>query len=135
MSIAGLIAALILTGVLALWVAAPFLRRNTASAMSAQQSRVGRQRERLQVYYARVLRNLHDLDEDYATGKLDEADYRADRALWVERGAQVLQALDRLDAQHLIAPLDADEAAIDDAIDRTIEAAVQAYRGAAQAEA
>jgi len=83
-----------------------------------------RQRERLEVYYERVLTNLHDLDEDYATGKLDKAEYEHDRALWVERGVQALKALEELDTEHLVAPVMADDATIDEAIDHAIETAV-----------
>lgn len=133
MSIPGLIAALVLTAAFMLWVAVPFLRAS-ASPQRQPPDSLARQRERLLLYYGRVLRNLHDLDEDFATGKLEEEGYRDDRSAWMARGAQVLQALDRLDAQHLIAPLEADDAAIDDAIDRSIEAAVLAYRGAVQPE-
>lgn len=119
MSIPGILAALLIFAILVVWVIAPLLRAPKVDALT--QSSVERQRERLQLYYSRVLRNLHDLDEDFATGKLDDADYAAERALWVERGIHALKALDTLDAQHLVAPTHADDAAIDLAIDRAVE--------------
>ncbi|GAB4521299.1 MAG: hypothetical protein OHK0046_32500 [Anaerolineae bacterium] len=120
MSTTGLVVSLIIVGMVVLWVALPLLRR----AAPNTESLVERHRERLQVYYARVLRNLHDLDEDYATGKLHEDEYRVEREEWVQRGVQALKALDELDAEHLTAPQAADNAAIDEAIDRTIEEAI-----------
>jgi hypothetical protein len=65
MSITGLIVALIITLAL-LWVfALPFIEPASQLATVAD---VERQRERLKLYYERVLRNIHDLDEDHLTG-------------------------------------------------------------------
>jgi hypothetical protein len=133
MSIAGFIGALFIAAVFILWVASPFFQRGRVQVVSNTDTDIlERQRERLLVYYNRVLRNIHDLDEDFATGKLDEREYQDDRARWSERGVQALRALDQLDSQHLVAPTGADMAAIDTAIETTIdqriEEAVRTYR-------
>lgn len=127
MSIAGLIAGGIIVLVFLLYIAAPIFRHNNDAEINTRDV-VARQRERLQVYYARVLRNLHDLDEDHATGKLSEDEYLYDREQWVQRGVQALQALDSLDAQHLVAPQESDDAEIDAAIDSVIESKIHEYR-------
>lgn len=122
MSIAGLIVSGLIVLALVWWVFGPLLLR---PAEPVDSSVVARQRERLNVYYGRVLRNLHDLDEDFALGKLDETDYQADRARWTAQGVEVLRRLDELDAAHLVAPADADIAHIDAAIEETITQAAR----------
>jgi hypothetical protein len=119
MSIAGLALSVFIAALFLLWLATPFF--DSATATPTATSGIERQRERLLVYYQRVLRNLHDIDEDFATGKLSEEEYRPEREQWVQRGIQALKALDELDVEHLVAPEEADDASIDEAIDRTIE--------------
>ncbi len=130
MSAEGLIAALVLTTTAVMIVALPLLIRS-ADAEGASLAR--KQRERLAAYYERVLRNLRDLDEDHALGKLDDAEYQQERSEWLQRGAHVLRALDALEhpteAAHMpLAHTAADDAAVDRAIDDAVEAAIQAYR-------
>jgi hypothetical protein len=127
MSTTGLFASLIIVLVFLLWVMLPLLRSPHRQAVEIETSTIKRQRERLQVYYERVLRNLHDLDEDHATGKLSPEEHHTERERWVQRGIQALKALDQLDAQNLIAPVAADEATIDASIDEAIEAAVKRH--------
>ncbi|MCS7070775.1 MAG: hypothetical protein NZM00_04665 [Anaerolinea sp.] len=134
MSSGGVLLSLILIGVVLALVLAPLFRRGQADAVAL----VDRQRERLQVYYERALRNIRDLDEDHALGKLDEAEYHVERAYWAERGVLALKALDRLATLNAgsqaaaddvaIAPTPADDAAIDQAIEAAIEAAVRRAR-------
>ncbi|MBC8098951.1 MAG: hypothetical protein H7Y11_05875 [Armatimonadetes bacterium] len=123
MSVGGLMLLALLGALVLLWIGLP-LRRTTTLAQPNNPSEL--RRERLEVYYSRVLRNLHDLDEDYATGKLDADDYQREREGWVSRGAAALQALDEL----AVAPdaAQADTAVIDADIEAEIEAAVTAYR-------
>ena len=125
MSIAGLIIGLIIVVLFTLWVIAPFLRQKPTIVI-ADDTVVERQKERLRVYYERVLRNLHDLDEDHATGKLREDEYHVEREQWGRRGIQALKAMEELDTQHLIIQASADEAAIDEAIDRVIDERINA---------
>jgi len=126
MSIEGLIISMSIVAALLLWSVMPFfVKSHEAEAISTS---VERQRERLNVYYERVLRNLHDLDEDYATGKLDQDDYALEREKWAQRGIQALKALDELDAQHLVTDSSADDATIDEAIDRRIEQAIDDHQ-------
>lgn len=126
MSIAGLLISFIIVAAVVAWVMIPFLFRQDTSG--DETASVERQRERLLVYYERVLRNLHDIDEDFATGKLSEAEHRIERERWAQRGIQALKALDQLDTQHLVAPSAADNAAIDEAIEQAIETTLADYR-------
>ncbi len=117
MSLEGIVVSSIMAGVFLLWLMLPFIYHKAEAPIDAP---VTRQRERLQVYYQRVLRNLHDIDEDYATGKLSEAEYIPEREAWVQRGIQTLKALDELNEEHLIAPEEADDAAIDEIIEQVL---------------
>lgn len=130
MSIEGLILSLVIGLVTVVWIVSPFLQRRT-QGYTADEAALHKQRERLLVYYERVLTNIRDLDEDYSTGKMQAADYETEREEWAQRGLQVLKAMDELDQQHLIVPA-SDEEAIDHAIDDAIEQAVTTYRRAAQ---
>lgn len=142
MSGVGLIISLVLLTAVVVWVLMPLLR--PAPVQSAAVLLRDKQRERLTAYYERTLRNLHDLDEDHALGKLDTDAYAVDREFWVQRGVAALKALDALDGQSRPpaadpSPLDAlpvptlaatpaDIDAVDSAIDDAIEAAVARYR-------
>ena len=125
MSIGGLLLALVLTTVALIWIGLPLLRRGASTAQV--DALADKQRERLLVYYERVMTNIRDLDEDHATGKIADADYSAERESWVERGVQVLKALQG-EAVVRPAPSAPDDAAVDAAIDEAIEAAISAYR-------
>jgi hypothetical protein len=48
----------------------------------------------LQAQREAILMSLRDLDFDFQTGKLVEADYQAQRDLLMERGAAVLREID-----------------------------------------
>jgi hypothetical protein len=146
MSLPGLIAALVLAVVVVGLIALPLLRRGQGETTTLTDT-LSRQRERLTLYYSRVLRNIHDLDEDFATGKLDEAEYQQEREAWTQRGVAALQALDNL-AQRtpLISEQEPavrtsssedtqpkavstlDDAALDASIEAAIEAAVRKQR-------
>jgi hypothetical protein len=125
MSTTGLFISLIVVAAFVLWVALPFFRGERRP--DAELAAADRQRERLLIYYERVLRNLHDIDEDHATGKLTDHDYAEERERWVQRGIHTLRTLDELGEQHLIAPASTDDAGIDEAIDRAIEAAIKSH--------
>ncbi len=128
MSILGLIISLALFLIAILVVAHPFLRPRKTSEKDDLQLQV--QRDHVGVYYERVLTNIRDLDEDYATGKIDEADYRDEREVWAHRGIRLLRVRDGLDArQSLVTGSDAEAGKIDEAI----EAAISAYREGAEA--
>ena len=129
MSIEGLIAAVFITLLVVLLVVLPLVGRGQRKTTDALQER---QRERLLVYYVRVLVNIRDLDEDHALGKLADAEYQQEREVWAARGVQVLKALDTLADQPMISPTAADDSAIDLAIDDAIEAAVRDVRRSRQ---
>ena len=125
MSFEGLIIALTLLIVLVLWNAAPLLRSRRQTDTESTQ-----QRERLLVHYERVLNNIRDLDEDRATGKIQPDDYAQDREQLVQRGIQILLALDALGSPTPAAPAVETRpgAEIERSVDQRIEAAVAAYR-------
>lgn len=130
MSIEGLVIAVFIALLVLLLVALPFLSRGRQKTVDALQEK---QRERLLVYYERVLRNIRDLDEDHALGKIADDEYQQERELWAARGVQVLKALDTLaGGAPMITPPTADDAAIDLAIDNAIETAVRDVRRSRQ---
>lgn len=128
MSIEGLVLSLIIALITVAIVASPLWQRGTA--LAAEDMLLQKQRERLLVYYERVLTNLRDLDEDYSTGKMQAADYETEREEAVQRGVQVLKAMDDLGQHHLIVS-SSDQATLDHAIDDAIEQAIAAHRKAA----
>ncbi len=127
MSLLGLLAALGLSLVALAIVARPLLRPARRQRMAT--GSLGQQRDRVETYYERVLTNIRDLDEDFATSKINEDDYQAEREAWAQRGIQLLQLRDQLDLEVDSALEDTDG----EQIDRTIEAAVAAYREQLQA--
>ena len=80
-----------LTVLVVLWpfFSTPRRREEEAASPHTQWEALVAQREAI---YATV----RSLDFDYDTGKLDPADYRAQREVWVQRGIAVLKALDAL---------------------------------------
>jgi hypothetical protein len=123
MSIEGIGVAFVIALSFAVWIALPFIER--VITVRSTRTPVERQRERLLIYYERVLRNIHDIDEDYATGKLSEDDYALERERWAQRGIAALRKLDELNSQNLVAPEKATVSAIDSAIDQSIESALE----------
>lgn len=129
MSLEGWVFALLLALFVLAWVLMPLFSREKAQAEGDPLPE--KQRERLLVYYERILRNIRDLDEDHALEKIAEDEYLRERAEWAERGVQVLQALDALPQRETVAAApsaNSAAAADDDAIDEMIEAAVRRYR-------
>lgn len=128
MSTGGLFITLALVLIATVVVARPFFRfapnRQTADA------NLQLQRERVYSYYERVLTNIRDLDEDFQTGKIAEAEYQEEREVWVYRGIRLLRVADSLDSASSPAASGALDA---DAIDREIERAVRAVREGQQA--
>ena len=122
MSITGLLIALVLSLAALAIVARPLLRPARREHGDAQSLRL--QRDRLSVFYARVLTNIRDLDEDMATGKINRGDYEAERETWVGRGIRLLRAQDQLERDGSLL-VGVDEP---DRVDRAIEEAVAAYR-------
>jgi len=119
MSVPGLLIALVLSLFAMAAVARPLLRppkRERAAASSHRE-----RRDRIETYYERVLTNIRDLDEDFATGKINEGDYRSEREVWVERGIRLLRV------RHQVAN---EQARNEDSerIDRAIEEALAVYR-------
>lgn len=130
MSTTGILFGLLLAAFVLMWIVLPLFqkRRGEPESATGDDLLVEKQRERLLIYYERVLRNIRDLDEDHALGKIDAVEYQQEREEWAQRGAQVLQALDTLPAKEVIAQTPANDTAVDNAIDDAIEAAVRQYR-------
>ena len=128
MSIPGLFIALLLSLIALAIVARPLLgparRRRSAGSSLRLES------ERVQTYYERVLTNIRDLDEDFATGKINEDDYQAEREVWAQRGIRLLRVQDQMAREGSSAAAGADA----ERIDRAIEEAVAAYRAALHPE-
>jgi hypothetical protein len=129
MSVEGLVVIITVLIVAGLWITAPLLGRKSQRLQAS--SAAQRQHDRLLSHYERLLGNIRDLDEDFATGKIQPADYEQEREQRVQDGIQVLMALDNLDGA--AAQSAADGAAIDETVDAAIEAAVSAYRRGAKA--
>jgi hypothetical protein len=122
MSPEGLAISLALLMMTLLWVGRPLLRRQRDQF--SDDELIEKKSARLLAYYEQVLRNIRDLDEDHATGKIQTAAYEVEREDWVQRGIQILKALDSIHGVSMAA----DEAAVEEAIDDEIEAAIAAYR-------
>lgn len=127
MSSAGLVFGLIILLAALIWIGAPLLRPKSKRGDDAL---LQKQRERLLLIYERVLTNIRDLEEDHTTEKMQTGDYEIECEIWVQRGIQVLKALDRLEEQHIIADV-VDDEGIDQAIDDEIEQAIAAFRAKA----
>jgi hypothetical protein len=127
MSIEGVIVSLALVTVSALLVTRPLITGGRTKRVQ-NDDMLQKQRERLLMYYERVLTNLRDLDEDHVTGKMPDADYVNEREMWAQRGVEVLKALDTLSDHSLIDVNQKDAAAADEALDAAIEQAIEQQR-------
>jgi hypothetical protein len=77
-----------------LFISRPFLERK-ATAVSPEEHRVSS----LLAERDRILNALQELDFDFTLGKIPEADYPGQRALLLQRGADILRQLDGLRAE------------------------------------
>jgi hypothetical protein len=121
MSPQGLLIVAIVVLLVGIWVMLPLRRREKPSTDDTSE----KQLDRLSMFYERILTNIRDLDEDYSTGKMNDADYQTEREDWVQRGVQVLKALDQLGARQ---PVNGERAGSAEEIDDAIEAAIASYR-------
>lgn len=126
MSIEGIIVSLVIIALTGFTIALPLWRAHAHKGPAS--ATIEKQRERLLTYYERVLTNLRDLEEDHATGKIVTEDFEQEREIWMQRGIQVLRALDDLGSHSIIQGAVKDAAAADEAIDEAIEDAIKAYR-------
>lgn len=133
MSIEGLIGSIIIFTLVIIFTAFPLFRAGD-QIQSQEEILLAKQHERISLYYERALRNIRDLDEDHALGKISDAEHAADREIWVGRGVQALKALDLLKEKHLIVQLgdthSSTDSYIDQAVSEAIEAAVARERAA-----
>ena len=115
MSIAGLLFASVMTLVALLIVAYPLLsaaRGDRAAVNSIQQHR-----DRLRIQYERILTNIRDLDEDFATGKIGADAYAEERDVWAQRGVELLWAQDQFETVRVDLAIDSAVAAYRDRLD------------------
>ena len=124
MSLEALVITLTILAIATLWIGAPLLNQKVDNL---KRDAKRKQHDRLLVHYERLLNNLRDLEEDFATGKIASEDYEADREALVGRGIQILAALDNHHASASNTSY-THAAAVDESVDKTIEEAVQAYR-------
>jgi hypothetical protein len=131
MSIEGLGITLLILALSIAYMAQPFFRRAAAPKNEVLQQQ--KERDALLTTYERILTTIRDIDEDYQLGKLPQEAYAELREQWAERGAAVLEALDKLDGHKAkkkkkteeVAATDAD-AALDEAIEQAIANYVKA---------
>ena len=129
MSTAGIIASLVILVAGLVYVFYPMFVRIERLGLLAQTQKG---RDELLARYERVISIIRDLDEDNATGKINADEYQAERALWSQRGVEVLKALEAAgvnisDTKHSLSNgNDADKDA-DSTLDDDIEEAISKY--------
>lgn len=113
----------------ALFVSQPFLRKGKtyySGEVIAQQKR-DHQRSALLAEQDRTLNALHELDFDFALGKVPQEDYHEQRMVLLHNGAEVLRKLDEMETTTGISKGVGDlRASV--SIEERIEAAVTARR-------
>lgn len=96
--IAGSLVALVLAALAAAFLLAPLLRRD-AAAVEERSATLSRARE-LQARQEQLVAALKDLEDDRATGKIDDADYTALEARLSAEAIEVMRMRDLVDAEH-----------------------------------
>ena len=129
MTMAGLIAGIVLLLVALAVVTHPLMqqRRNAQRELSAAVAQ--KQRDELLTSYERVLATIRDLDEDHNTGKLAPETYQQERVYWMEQGVLLLQQLEPDTPSADTSPDEqAEKPDADAALDEAIEKAIAEYR-------
>jgi hypothetical protein len=122
-AVGSLLVGLALLVIVAVLVALPFLDRRTPVVAPFSPHQALEQERRV------IVRVIRDLDFDYRTGKLNEADYRALRAIQVEHGAEVLRRLDACSQEPAIQEAGSHNGpGAGDSVDAEIEASVTAVK-------
>jgi hypothetical protein len=110
------IASVALIALTVLWIAGPLIRGTGAVG---ERSAFVRALAELMLRRETVLKEIRDLDGDFAAGKLDESDYQSQRNVLLAEGVAVLQRIDALRAEM---------SAADSDLEAQIEAAVAERR-------
>lgn len=100
MDLGFILLAVALTGLVIFIVAQPFFE-NRAAPAQADDIVAGLSAER-----DTILAAVRDLDFDHATGKIEDADYAAQRAKLMAQGAEVLKRLDAAGGGVVVEPID-----------------------------
>lgn len=101
------------------WLALPMVRRSSSGSAVRRQM----EREALLASYERTLSAIRDLDEDYSVGKLTWVDYEFERSRWMERGAGILQEMEKIGVQNAVK--DGSRATRPDNQDRELDAEIE----------
>lgn len=117
------IASVALIALTVLWIVGPLIRGTGAVG---ERSALVRSLAELMLRRETVLKEIRDLDGDFAAGKLDDSDYQSQRNVLLAEGVAVLQRIDALRAQM---------SAVDSDLDAQIETEVAARRAVAPAAA
>ena len=112
MDIGSILLLLALIVPIGLFIARPLIDRQ-ADTVTPQEDQQEHEISTLLAERDRVLTALHELDFDHALGKIPEQDYPVQRALLLQRGAEVLRKLDEYDQ---VAPANDMEARVEQAI-------------------
>ena len=132
MSVEGLI---ITVGMLVLGlvgVTLPFMR-GREKVGDARALRIQQTRDALVTSNERVLGTIRDLDEDHRLGKINEADYQAERNYWADYGVKLLQLLEGDMSQFVGEEAATEEEVVqvaDGELDQAVEEAIRNYRTA-----
>ncbi len=103
MSLPGLLVMIFSAVMLGILIFGPVLQRGGDAPIRVEADAIQRQRESLRLAYNAVLKTLRDLEDDFATGKLSDADYGAEKARWSAEGVRLLRERDA--ARHAAAVL------------------------------
>ncbi|GAB4568912.1 MAG: hypothetical protein Kow0077_00540 [Anaerolineae bacterium] len=126
-----LILGVVIVALTLLVVAWPFITSGREKAR--ENGQLSSELEQLLFEREAILDAIRNLDFDYETGKLTEEDYQLERESWVQRGVEVLKAIDVLQqesAENGAGTSTGTAGAVvpDEDLDAQIEAAVAARR-------
>ena len=121
MTTGGLIAGAIMLLIVAGTILMPFLQPNRKKTQQNAE-----QWETFNLQYQRTLTNIHDLDEDFALGKIQKDFHESERVKLLEHGVELLKAMETLQPSQPVENHEESTGAV--AFDDAIEAAIAAKR-------
>jgi hypothetical protein len=132
MSGGGLIICMVMLVLGIAWLALPYLRG--VKTEHTPEGEILHERLTLAAAYEQALLTVRDLDEDFQVGKLSEEAYSGERTRWIEQGAALLEALEKIGgapkktkrAKSQPSAEPARAASIDDSVEQAIAAYVRA---------
>jgi hypothetical protein len=131
MSLGGLIASALLVAIALVEILRPFLKKRRAVEHMVLDKKQ-RTQDELVTTYERVLSTIHDLDDDYNTGKIEPNSYQEERKRWTEQGVKLLQQIGV--KEDVVLPMSDDVVSesdvVDDVLEDEVERAIAEYRAA-----